>query len=148
VNGPAIAANGARVLVIWPTGAGGEMRTRFVVRDAAALTQQGPMQEIAGGARVLGRVDAAALGRSFVVSWLGQADGAQGSALRLARITRDGRLEGEQVVAELPASRISGNPRLASLGDRALLAWVQPPAAGRDATLHVALLRPEFWRRP
>ena len=141
VNGPAIAAGGAQVLVVWPTAADGEMRTRYVLRAAAQMGRAGAARELAPGARMFGRVDAAALGEDFIVTWLGQGSESGGSALRLARLRRDGAVVGEQVVAALPSGRISGNPRLAALRDRALLVWVQPAVEGRAATLHAALLR-------
>lgn len=136
VNGPALAANAGRVLTVWPTLVG----EGFEVRYTSGRPQMpGPMQVLVSGAGTLGRVDAAAWGKGFLVSWLG-GRGTQ-SGLHLAQLDADGRLLVRQTLTAAPATRLSGNPRLASLGDRALLAWVEPGSSAGASTLAVALIR-------
>jgi hypothetical protein len=116
VNGPALAVNGEKLLALWPTAATGAMQVRYTVRqwDQPAVTT---VLDAEGSAR---RVDAAALGDGFVISWLG-GNGAA-SALHLAVIDQDGALR-EQRAVTTPALKVTGFPRMASQGETVLLAW-------------------------
>lgn len=140
VNGPAIAEAGGRVLVAWPTAAGGEYETRYIIRDAARLSDPGAgaMRVLAPGSVTRGRLDAAGWGRGFLVTWLGRESGRDG--LQLAELDHAGNVRAEQTLAALPLGRISGNPRLASWRDRALVAWVEPGAEGQPARLIAAIV--------
>lgn len=140
VNGPAIAVARERVLVVWPTAAGGEYETRYVVRDAARLADPGTgaMRVLAPGAVTRGRLDAAGWGRGFLVTWLGRESGRDG--LQLAELDHAGAVQVQQTLASLPLGRISGNPRLASWRGAALVVWVEPAAEGRAARLAGAVV--------
>ena len=123
VNGPALAANGNAALVLWPTLAQEPMRVRASLGGAKGF--RAPI-EIEAGADVLGRVHAAAWREGgFLMSWIGAHAGQP--ALKLAHLDRDAKLVEQRVVQSAEAGRSSGNPRMASLRDRALLAW---PAHG------------------
>jgi hypothetical protein len=140
VNGPALATSGDRLIAVWPTMAGGAYEVRYAVRE---WDRPAPMQTLASGAGTLGRVDAAAWDEGFLVSWLGaSADAMAGAAVQLARIDSTGKMLGQQSISIVAASRMSGNPRLASAGDRALIAWMEPGAENSASKLAVALIRP------
>lgn len=144
VNGPALAvrADGA-MLTAWSTmPEAGQLAVRARRIDSAA-----PLRTLEQGAAVVGRVDASAFADGWLLGWLG-ADAASrgGTVLRVA--VADAALERWQPfdIAQLPASRNIGMPRLAALGDVAVLVWTQSEsgraANARSATrIHAVLLR-------
>jgi hypothetical protein len=140
VNGPAIAAAGDSVLVVWPTAAQDEMETRYVIRPAARLADgtAGPMRVLASGAQTRGRLDAAAWRRGFLVTWLGREAGVDG--LQLTQLGGDGAVVAQQTLVSLSMGRISGNPRLASWRDGALVVWVEPATQTSVARLAGAIV--------
>jgi hypothetical protein len=95
------------------------------------------------GARVRGRVDAAAWRDGFLVSWLGGQDTDAGP--RLGVLDAAGRLLTTRIIATTTGSRAVGFVRMASLGgnpgDRALLAWAAPTTDNRK-TVRLALVSP------
>jgi hypothetical protein len=136
VNGPALAVNGADWLVVWPTGARGPTEIRYAIQSGAE--PMGSPVELAPGRKSLGRLDAAPWQRGYLISWVG--DGRTGSGLLLRAVDERGRELAERVVASLPMGRVSGNPRLATNGDRGLIAWVEPGANG-GYEIGLALIR-------
>jgi hypothetical protein len=71
----------------------------------------------------IGRADVTILDDdSVVVLWLARASGS-GAELRVRRYSATGRPDAPLTVTELKATRSAGFPRLASFGDRALVAW-------------------------
>jgi hypothetical protein len=138
VNGPALAANRTRLLVVWPTGASGSMDIRYAIGPTGGRFSA-PFS-LSPGEQSLGRLDAAPWRSGYLVSWIGKAGGDAG--LMLAAIDAGGALRQRVSVANVPMARISGNPRLATFGDRALLAWVQPDASGKNRQLTAALIVP------
>jgi hypothetical protein len=140
VNGPAIAAAGDSVLVVWPTAAQDEMETRYVIRPAARLADgtAGPMRVLASGAQTRGRLDAAAWRRGFLVTWLGREAGVDG--LQLTQLGGDGAVVAQQTLVSLSMGRISGNPRLASWRDGAFIVWVEPATKTSVARLAGAIV--------
>ncbi|NOY90952.1 MAG: hypothetical protein GXP55_07035, partial [Deltaproteobacteria bacterium] len=118
VNGPAVAADGARVAVAWFTGADGGS-TRLAFSDDAGETFDAPI--MIDAAQPLGRVDLALLEGGAAVSWL--ARNADEAELRVRFAHRDGRLGAASVVAETASARASGFPVLARDGARLLLAY-------------------------
>jgi hypothetical protein len=141
VNGPAIAANGSRVLTAWPTQAKGTSEVRYAI---GSWSEPGATRTLASGAGTLGRVDAAQWGDGFLVTYLGEAGGKAG--LQLAHLDGAGRVVTRQTVASVTATRMSGNPRLASTGEEALLAWIEPDSAKKGNTVAIALMRGERQR--
>lgn len=94
----------------------------------------------------LGRLDLAvdAAGGEAIVSWLGATDGGE-AAIRLRRITADGRLGPTFDLARAAGSRASGVPRLLAVpspdgGDRLLVAWVEPEEGSRAGAVRLATL--------
>ncbi|HKZ72527.1 MAG TPA: hypothetical protein VJ011_00605, partial [Steroidobacteraceae bacterium] len=63
------------------------------------------------------------------------------AGLQIAQLDATGKVLARRTVTAVPPTRMSGNPRLASSADRALLAWIEPDAARGRNTLAVALLR-------
>ncbi len=133
VSGPALAVNLQRVLAAWATAPKGVTEIRYALRDAGS----------AGATRVLdagpaqGRVDAQPwAAQGFLVTWIGAGAGEPG--IQLAAIDARGEVLWRQLVYPTSAGRVAGFPRLAILGDRALLAW---PAAGADRSSGSIALR-------
>jgi hypothetical protein len=130
VNGPAVAADGARVAVAWFTGAdpGARVRIAFSGDGGASF---GPPAEVDADAP-LGRVDLvlSAAGEA-VVGWLARGTAKDRAGLRLRRVAPDGRAGDPFTVAATGAARSSGFPRLARSGDRLVLAWVDDAAPSR-----------------
>jgi hypothetical protein len=141
VNGPAIAANGSRVLTVWPTQATGTSEVRYAI---GRWNEPGTARTLASGAGTLGRVDAAAWGEGFLATFLGDAAGKAG--LQLAQIDGAGRVVARQTVASVASTRMSGNPRLASSGERAVLAWIEPGPEKKGNTVALALVTGERQR--
>lgn len=124
VNGPALAQHGERVFAAWSTMPNAN---DMAVRLRALGTETTPLR-VEQGPAVLGRVDAEAFDGGVLLSWLGA--GAPGeSVLRLglfdAELSERQRID----VAALPAGRGIGVPRLAALGQTAVLAWTEPNGA-------------------
>jgi len=120
VNGPALASRGDRVALAWFTAAGDTSRVWLAVSEDGGATW-GERERIDGGSPI-GRVGVAMLDDgSPVVSWLeGVGDAAE---VRVRRVGGAGDRNASQTVATVDAGRSSGIPRVAALGDRALVAW-------------------------
>lgn len=124
VNGPALAQQNERVFAAWSTMPNAnDMAVRL-----RALGTEAPFLAVEQGPAVLGRVDADAFDDGVLLSWLGA--GAPGkSVLRLglfdAHLGERQRLD----IAQLPAGRNIGVPRLAALGQTAVLIWTEPSDA-------------------
>lgn len=123
VNGPAVLARGAVVIVAWFTlGTDDVPRVRVSRSDNAGRTFAAPQTLDAG--RALGRVDLAWTGQGYVMAWLAEEAGA--GIVRLARFDRDGVLAEQHDLVQIETGRSSGFPRLASLDDdRLLVAWTE-----------------------
>lgn len=129
VNGPAFAARGDQVLAAWSTMAGDDglsVRYRLVsnAAQARAATDETGFELLEGGARVLGRVSVAALPGGWLLAWLGAGD-ETGTTLRVAHLDEHLREQARIDIADLPAGRDIGLPRLAALGRDAVLAWTE-----------------------
>jgi len=127
VNGPAVAARGAAVVVAWYTGANDHPRVLLARSADGGATFGEPV--VIDDAVPFGRVGVAldAAGEA-VVSWLARAG--EAAELRLRRVSAAGRAGAPATVAALSGSRTTGIPRLLALGDRQLLVWVEPATAG------------------
>jgi hypothetical protein len=137
VNGPAVAARGERWFAVWPTQATGQTEVRY------RLSTMNGAQRLDAGTGTLGRVDTVSWTTGFLVTWLGGSanGGADGRAgLQLAQLDTNGRMLGRHTISAVPPTRMSGNPRLAADGDRALLTWIGPGPDARGNRLGVALL--------
>lgn len=124
VNGPALAQYGERVFAAWSTMPNAN---DMAVRLRALGTEATPLR-VEQGPAVLGRVDAEAFDGGVLLSWLGA--GAPGeSVLRLGLFDAELGERQRIDVAALPAGRGIGVPRLAALGQTAVLAWTEPNGA-------------------
>ena len=138
VNGPALAAVGARVAVAWFTAP--EDRARVAVALSTDGGRRFAPPTIVDDAAPLGRVGVALLPNGdAAVLWLARAgDGADGAEARLRRVRADGRAGPPLAVAATGAGRASGIPRLARSGDDLLVAWIE--ASGDAARLRAVVV--------
>jgi hypothetical protein len=134
VNGPALAARGARVAAVRYSAAGDTPRVQVAFSDDAGTTF-GPPARVDDGSP-LGRVDVTLLedGAALVV-WL-EVKG-KDALVRARRISRPGQADAAFTVARTSAARASGFPRVARGRDGIVLAWTQ---ADKPSQIHVALL--------
>jgi hypothetical protein len=133
VNGPAVAASGERVVVVWFTGAGDAPAVKAAGSADGGASFGEPL--LLDGARPLGRVDVAVRDDRAWAVWLAREEG--GASLRLVTL----RLSGDRVVQQHPAvslastgaARSSGFPRIVALSpSRLLVAWVATAAPGAE----------------
>lgn len=122
VNGGALAVRGRQVLAVWPTLVEGAIAVRIRTLDERG-SADGPMHELESEKSTLGRVSAASLSDSWLISWLGAGSKAGLTTLKLARLNTDLAVIALQPVVDLPAGRDLGMPRLASNGDVATLVY-------------------------
>lgn len=124
VNGPAVAADGDRVIVAWFTAAG----ERGAGRVLAAVSSDGgasfaPPVRVDDG-RGMGRVGVVMLDEGeALVTWLEGAD--DGAEIRTRRVG-DGVVGPSAALATTLAARASGFPRVARRGEEIVFAWTQP----------------------
>ncbi len=129
VNGPAAAADGARVAVAWFTVVAEEPRVQVAFSADAGATFGSPV--VVDGARPLGSVDVA-LDREghALVSWVGSVDEAK-AEIRLARVASSGEIGETLVIAETTLKRSAGIPRMILDGDRLVVAWTEDAEPSR-----------------
>ena len=140
VNGPAVDARGANVVVAWFTGAQDTPRVQVAFSSDGGVSF-GPPTRIDSGSPV-GRVDVVTIEGGALVSWVEEtgADGA--SEIRLRVVSRDGELRDPVVVANTTAARRSGFPQMVPWGASLVFAWHDTEASRvRAATLPLADLR-------
>lgn len=121
VNGPAVAAQGEQVWVVWYTEADGAPSLRLALSGDFGDSFAAPLR-IAGG-ETLGRADVVHNKDGVWLSWLQESDGQQ--SLWLARFSDDLRVEQHrQRIATLHGrGRASGVPRLRALDHGVVLLW-------------------------
>jgi len=118
VNGPALDAEGQRVVVAWFTGAdGGSVKVAFSTDGGA--TFRTPIAVDAE--QPPGRVDVALLDDGAVVSWLARSP--DGGEARARFVSTAGALGASTVIARMDAGRSGGFPVLARDGARLLVAY-------------------------
>jgi hypothetical protein len=134
VNGPALAADGARVALAWFTMADGVARVKLAFSQDAGESFGAPL--VVDDGEPLGRVDVVLTpAGDALVSWMEQAgDAAQ---IRLRRLAPGGGRGPAAVVTEAAGGRGGGFPRMARSGDEVLIAWTDPqqPPQVRTATI-------------
>ena len=142
VNGPAIAADGDRVVVAWFTGAADTARVLAAFSDDGGATFGAPAR-IDNGAPA-GRVDVALQpDGSAIVSWLERTAspgalgaGGEGAELRVRRVRSDGSLAQWATVTRSTSARASGFPQMvATAGGEVFFAWTAP---GNPSSVRVA----------
>lgn len=137
VNGPSIAADGARVIVAWFTSAENTPRVKVAFSQDAGATFSQPIQVDDG--ETVGRVDTLLLpDGSALVCWL--AGNVEGGAIKVRRVQANGAVGPPTVIAKTDISRSSGFPRMARLGDQVHFAWTEfgKPSRVRTAVTDVA----------
>lgn len=128
VNGPAVAASGAGVVVVWYTAGGSGPKVQIAFSLDSGESFQPP--RIVDSGRPLGRVDVVWASGGAIVSWLEGGDSR--AEIRLRRMTATGS-DGESiVVARTSPARASGFPRLAGTEEDLYLAWVE--TEGEDSS--------------
>ena len=133
VNGPALAANGARVALAWFTAPGDSGRVNVAFSDNAGATFGAPVR-VDGGSPA-GRVDVVLLpDGAALVTWVERVGG-DIAAVRARRIGRDGSVGAPMTIASSSAARASGFPRATISGANVLFAWTVP---GRPSAVRVA----------
>jgi hypothetical protein len=137
VNGPAVASRGKDVAVAWFTGEKDRPRVSLAFSRDAGMTFGEPVP--IDGAGPAGRV-AVILDASgdAIVSWVASHE--REGLLRVRRVAPDRGLGAPRTVAPIRLARSSGFPRIARLGDRLLVCWVDAdePFRLRAATLPLA----------
>lgn len=124
VNGPAIAADGDRVVVAWYTGAGNRPKILLAFSTDSAASFADPI-DVASGA-VMGRVDVVLLeSGSAVVSWVENARAEAGvvAEIRARRIHPDGEGDAAMLIARTGAGRPAGFPQMTRVDGQLLFAW-------------------------
>lgn len=117
VNGPAIAAEGNRVVVAWYTAHPTRHGSVAFSADGAE-TFADPVDVAAG--ETLGRVDVVLLpGGDALVSWLGAVPG----RLNVRRVAADGTLGPVHPVADVSPERNAGFPQMVRSGEQLVFAW-------------------------
>ena len=136
VNGPAIAADGDRVLAAAYREAGGRAAVRVRGSADAGRSWREPVELVAGDS--LGRLDVAALpgGRFVVASQTGSGARAR---LRVDVVDDRDQAIASRELAQAERAHLPGFPRMAASGDAVLVAWTQVEH-GRPR-VRVALLR-------
>jgi hypothetical protein len=128
VNGPAVAASGARVVVVWFTAAGNLVRVCAKFSDDNGATW-GPMivvDEARGQDVPIGRVDVLLDGDEAIVSWL--ATRRKQGQIMLQRVGPGGLIGAPLPLAPMDQGRLSGSPEMERLGDRVIVVWRDPDA--------------------
>ena len=137
VNGPALSARGRDVAIAWFTGKDNQNRTFGAFSKDAGRTFGEPIALDDG--KPLGRVDIEMLSDgSALATWIEST--AKGSEFRARRIEPSGRRSDAMTVAEIPAARTSGHPRVAMSGTELVFAWTEAvpgQVAGTDGALRV-----------
>ena len=137
VNGPSVAADGARVVVAWFTSAGNTPRVKVAFSQDAGVTFSQPVNVDDG--ETLGRVDTLLLADgSALVCWLSGT--AEGGAIKVRRVQPNGAAGPAAEIAKTDISRSSGFPRIARLGDKVHFAWTEfgKPSRVRTAVADVS----------
>jgi len=136
VNGPALAAQGDRVVAAWFTAAGGVPRVKAAFSTDGERRFTDPIVVAEGETK--GRVDAVLLlDEAAVVSWLGQDSDRGRVELRLVR--PDSTMGAVTTMAMLPsASRQVGVPKVVRRGDHLYGAWVGQDSTTQKSKVQVA----------
>jgi hypothetical protein len=142
VNGPAIAADGDRVVVAWFTAAHDTARVHVAFSDDGGNTFGGPTRVDNGSPA--GRVDVVLQADgSALVSWLertagpgAQGGGGEGAEVRVRRVRSDGSLAQWATVARSTVTRASGFPQMvATARGEVFFAWTAP---GNPSSVRIA----------
>lgn len=133
VNGPSLAARGNRVAIAWFTAANDSARVKVAFSEDAGARWSAPVR--VDGGQPAGRVDVAMLpDGAALVTWV-ERIGGDTAAIRVRRVTRDGRPGTTATIASSSAARASGFPRMVVTGNQVMFAWTAP---GKPSAINVA----------
>lgn len=141
VNGPSVVARGKSVAVAWFTAANDSAKVKLSFSTDGGATFGAPVRIDNG--QPAGRVHAAMLPNGHVlVSWI-ERIGGDTAAVRVRRVSPDGKIGLPTTVGSSASTRASGFPRMAVSGDRVIFAWTEPgkPSEVRTARISIAALR-------
>jgi hypothetical protein len=125
VNGPALAAEGDRVVAAWFTGANGTPRVKAAFSSDGGREFSDPL--VLDSSAPVGRVDAVLLDDgSALVSWLDS--GSEDGFIRVRHIRPDGSMATPITLTAASTSRGTGMPRMVRSGDDLYIAWVDDEA--------------------
>lgn len=131
VNGAALDAAEDRVVAAWYTAANDTPRVNAAFSSNGGLTFSAPVR--LDGAKPIGRTDVVLLeDGDALVSWV--EEGQRGSAIRVRRVSPDGRVGDPVTLSATSSERASGFPRMVRVGDRVLFAWTQVGEKGEDGS--------------
>ena len=134
VNGPAIAASGNQVALVWYGAPNRQRRVKIAWSINAGKSFEAPAIVDEGGTR--GRVDVVLLSEDrAMVSWISRTGDDTGE-LRVREVSADGQQGPINVVSTGGYARNSGFPQMTRTADRLVLAW---PQAGEPAMIKTAL---------
>lgn len=136
VNGPALSGEGEDVAVAWFTAPEGEARVYVSFSSDRGATFGDPFR-VDGGAP-LGRVDAAWISGSALVSWIELAG--DSAEVKVRTVSRDGELGSVLVLGSIGPERGSGFPRMVRVGK-----WVYAAWTSREKTAGLVLRRFQLW---
>lgn len=121
VNGPAVAANGNHVAVVWYSGADEKERVKIAFSSDSGATFSAPVQ--VDGGSPMGHVDVVLMqDNAAVVSWMERGEG-ESADIKLRRVQSDGALSEPLTVAQTTSARTSSFPRMGAVGKDVVLAW-------------------------
>lgn len=134
VNGPALAAAGARVALAWFTGAGNKPAVKLAHSNDSGKTWSAPVVLSTG--IPLGRVSAAITRDGAThVAWVDHNDG--DGRLLVRRMAPNGTLAAAETLTSMKTDRSSGYPRLVADGNGLVYAWTDI-SADRSTRVRVA----------
>lgn len=137
VNGPALSADGRRVVIAWFTARGDEGHAYAAFSTDAGASFGAPIR--LDEASALGRVDVEALpDGAALATWIEFAGGRAQFMAR--RVKADGTKGAPFPIAGMAATRASGYPRMARHGDEIVFAWTE---AGDAPGVRTAVLVPD-----
>ena len=140
VNGPAVAASGRSVAVVWFTAAGGTHRVETAFSSDAGAHFGPPI--LVDGAAPLGRVGIVRdENGDAIVLWAANEGGSP--TIRLRRLSPGGSQGAPFIVAPTSAARTVGVPSLARAGASLLVAWIEK---GEPPVLRAAVIPAESVR--
>ncbi|MCJ7466122.1 MAG: hypothetical protein MUO53_05440 [Maribacter sp.] len=139
VNGPKAAAMGNALAIAWFTAAQEKPIVKLIFSEDGGAHFDAPIPISATNA--MGRVDVLLLdGQTAIVSWMETHD--DHAALKVIKVNRNGQLSNSLTIIELDASRSTGFPQMALLGDKVLFAWTDVTEAGSSVkTAYVSVGR-------
>lgn len=123
VNGPAVAAKGDDLVVVWPTFPDNEGRVLALFSRDGGKTFGRPVRIDEGNP--LGRVHVVWRESDALVSWVESGTG-ENAELRVRPVTIDGKVRDSSVIARVTNSRAAGFPRMVREGSSVLIAWTHP----------------------